>query len=158
MGALVWCAREILGASEDLGMQHRLIALLGKIAELHGRASEIGARVRQETENFAAVDRELSVVWADAWAVLNCPEPAPIQPSSTGPRMLRLAEVSKRVGLARSSVWKMVKEGRFPVPRRLSQRAVGWLEVEIDAWVTAREALNTIVRSGYRGRRRPSEP
>jgi hypothetical protein len=32
----------------------------------------------------------------------------------------------------------MVKAGRFPAPRRLAADAVGWLEADVDTWLTTR--------------------
>ena len=65
-------------------MEDGLIELLRKIAELHGRASEIGTRIRQEAESVAAVHRELSVAWTEVWSILNRVEAPPMGPSSAG--------------------------------------------------------------------------
>lgn len=62
----------------------------------------------------------------------------PASGESTAPRMLRIVDVSKRVGLSRSSIWLMVKEGHFPPPRRLSRRSVGWFELDVAQWVRSR--------------------
>jgi len=71
--------------------------------------------------------------------------PASTEPGLTAdtatPRMLRMFDVSKRVGLSRSSIWKMVKEGHFPLPRRLSQRSVGWFELDIEQWLRSRRSI-----------------
>lgn len=53
-------------------------------------------------------------------------------------RIIRLKEVLERTGLARSSVYRYVAEGCFPVPVSLGDRAVGWVESEVLAWVLAR--------------------
>lgn len=53
-------------------------------------------------------------------------------------RILRLPEVISRVGLKRASIYQYVSDGRFPKPVSLGPRAVGWIEVEIDAWLAAR--------------------
>ena len=63
---------------------------------------------------------------------------APSTPPNTGPRFLRFRELGKRVGLSRSSVWRLERAGEFPQHRRLSPNAVGWWEPEIDAWLRAR--------------------
>jgi prophage regulatory protein len=60
---------------------------------------------------------------------------------AAAPRMLRILEASTRVGLGRSSIWKMVKEGHFPAPRRLSRRSVGWLELDIEQWLRSRRSI-----------------
>ncbi|ARU26062.1 AlpA family transcriptional regulator [Cellvibrio sp. PSBB006] len=53
-------------------------------------------------------------------------------------RIIRLSEVLARTGLARSTVYKYVGEGRFPKPVSLGDRAVGWVESEVQDWVLAR--------------------
>lgn len=58
---------------------------------------------------------------------------------SAGEAILRLPQVKGRCGLARSSIYARVKEGSFPAPVNLGERAVGWLESEIDAWIEARK-------------------
>jgi prophage regulatory protein len=55
-------------------------------------------------------------------------------------RFLRFPEVRQRVGLSRSTVWRLTTTGRFPRPYHLSAKAVGWLEPEIDAWIRERAA------------------
>ncbi len=52
--------------------------------------------------------------------------------------ILRLPIVKARTGLSRSTIYLRVSEGTFPKPVSLGARAVGWLESEIDAWLTAR--------------------
>ncbi|MDN3568003.1 helix-turn-helix transcriptional regulator [Paeniroseomonas aquatica] len=67
---------------------------------------------------------------------------APSRPNHEGAsgadRILRQPEVARRTGLSRSSIYQRVKECHFPVPIALGERAVGWLESEIDGWITER--------------------
>ena len=53
-------------------------------------------------------------------------------------KILRLPEVKNRTGLSRSTVYLRISEGRFPTPVSLGDRAVGWLESEIEQWVLDR--------------------
>ncbi len=53
-------------------------------------------------------------------------------------RILRLPEVINRVGLKRAAIYLYVERGQFPKQINIGSRAVGWIEHEIDAWVTAR--------------------
>jgi predicted DNA-binding transcriptional regulator AlpA len=48
----------------------------------------------------------------------------------------------------------MVKEARFPAPRRLSTRAIGWLGSEIDDWLKARGGNSDVPAASGRRRRR----
>ena len=50
--------------------------------------------------------------------------------------ILRLPDVKARTGLSRSTIYLRVSEGRFPTPISLGGRAVGWIEVEVDDWLT----------------------
>ena len=51
-------------------------------------------------------------------------------------RILRLPDVISRVGLCRASIYLRVAQGDFPKQISLGVRAVGWLEHEIEAWLT----------------------
>lgn len=52
--------------------------------------------------------------------------------------ILRRKQVEARTGLARSTIYDRVKAGTFPAPINLGEKAVGWIESEIDAWLNAR--------------------
>jgi prophage regulatory protein len=58
----------------------------------------------------------------------------------SGPYMMRLPEVMKCTGLARTSILEKVKDGTFPKPSKLSKRAVGWSSAEVGEWIAARLA------------------
>jgi len=49
--------------------------------------------------------------------------------------ILRLKQVESRIGLSRSSIYKMMSEDKFPKPVSLGARAVGWIESSIDQWL-----------------------
>lgn len=51
--------------------------------------------------------------------------------------ILRLPAVKARTGLARSAIYLRISEGRFPSPISLGDRAVGWIESEINDWITS---------------------
>lgn len=50
--------------------------------------------------------------------------------------ILRLPAVKSRTGLSRSTIYLRVAEGKFPKPISLGARAVGWIDGEVDAWLT----------------------
>jgi prophage regulatory protein len=52
-------------------------------------------------------------------------------------KILRLKKVKDRTGLSRSTIYLRIQEGTFPRPISLGARAVGWLENEIEAWLTS---------------------
>lgn len=53
-------------------------------------------------------------------------------------RLIRLKEVLHLTGLARSSVYRLVSSKEFPAPVSLGDRAVAWIESEIQDWVLSR--------------------
>jgi len=64
--------------------------------------------------------------------------------------IIRLPEVRRRTGLSRSAIYAKIgrssrrpddHDASFPRPVRLGARAVGWLDSEIDAWLS-RQAAN----------------
>lgn len=54
------------------------------------------------------------------------------------PILLRLPMVMRITGLARSTIYKLISQNQFPVPIKLSTRAVAWLQTEIETWVSSR--------------------
>lgn len=52
--------------------------------------------------------------------------------------LIRRKAVEARTGLSRTSIYRNVASGSFPKPVALGDRAVGWVESEIDQWIAAR--------------------
>ena len=50
-------------------------------------------------------------------------------------RLLKIEQVCELTSLGKSLVWKMVREGDFPLPRQVSQRRRGWLQSEVVEWL-----------------------
>lgn len=50
-------------------------------------------------------------------------------------KILRLPEVKDRTGLSRSSIYLKISHGNFPAPISLGERAVGWVEEEVQTWL-----------------------
>ncbi len=63
-------------------------------------------------------------------------------------RILRLPNVLDRTGLSRSTVYQRVSEGRFPRPVSLGDRAVGWVESDIEEWINRQIENSRSIRSG----------
>lgn len=63
-----------------------------------------------------------------------------VEDPHASPRILRMPEVEARTGLSRRSIQALVRKGTFPQPIRLSRRAIGWLESEVNAWLLERIA------------------
>lgn len=52
--------------------------------------------------------------------------------------ILRLPDVKRKTGQSRSTIYDKVKQGDFPKPVKIGERAVGWVEAEVDDWVKTR--------------------
>ena len=55
-------------------------------------------------------------------------------------RTLRMKDLPSKVGFQPSTIYGLIAQGKFPKPYKLTPggRAAGWLETEIDTWVTKR--------------------
>jgi prophage regulatory protein len=51
------------------------------------------------------------------------------------PRLLSRREVLERVGATYPSVWKWMRDGKFPRARELTNGRIAWLESEIEEWI-----------------------
>lgn len=49
--------------------------------------------------------------------------------------LLNLAEVAARLRLSKSTIYRLLAENQFPLPRRLSKARVVWAEADIEAWL-----------------------
>jgi len=54
---------------------------------------------------------------------------------------LRLSTVKARTGLSRSTLYRRISEGTFPAAIPLGGRSVGWLDSEVDEWISAQLRL-----------------
>ncbi|EJE8548861.1 AlpA family transcriptional regulator [Vibrio vulnificus] len=50
-------------------------------------------------------------------------------------KIMRLPEVIKMTGLSRSTIYLSMSKGSFPLSISLGERAVGWLETDIEQWL-----------------------
>ena len=55
-------------------------------------------------------------------------------------RILRREAVTEKTGLERSAIYQRMALGTFPKQVKLSAKAVGWLESEVDAWIASKVA------------------
>jgi prophage regulatory protein len=59
-------------------------------------------------------------------------------------RILRINEVSKISGLPVSSIYRLVREGKFPKPVKLSARASGWISSNVQDWINDLSSCQTL--------------
>ena len=57
-----------------------------------------------------------------------------------GLKVIRHAEVCRKLGISAASLFDMVAKGDFPKPFSIipGGRSVGWLEGDVDVWITKR--------------------
>lgn len=53
-------------------------------------------------------------------------------------RLLTRAEVESRFGIARTTIYRLMRAGDFPTPVRVGPRAVRWRECELEDWLASR--------------------
>jgi prophage regulatory protein len=66
-------------------------------------------------------------------------------------KILRLASVKDRIGWSRSTIYAAMARGSFPKPISLGPRSVGWLEADIEEWLTARIAQSRTALTPFPG-------
>src|SRR5262245_35165626 len=124
-----------------------------EVVTYRDRAAELELRIRRDIDLLTETHHQLTIGLSRMMGAVNeAPRPSPpaipdatasasTRPS-TGPRFIRLKELAPRIGVERSRIWRMVKDGTFPKPRRISMRAVGWLDDEIAAWMAGRRPFD----------------
>lgn len=61
--------------------------------------------------------------------------------SANSPVLLRRRQISDLYNIPRSTVWQLVKEGRFPKPIKPTARTALWLADEVQEWARRHAAL-----------------
>ncbi|QJI31239.1 AlpA family phage regulatory protein [Pseudomonas sp. ADAK18] len=63
------------------------------------------------------------------------------------PRILRLKQLSERIGLGRSTIYDRMDaqspryDATFPKPIKLGAAAIGWIDSEITTWIEQRMSV-----------------
>ena len=53
-------------------------------------------------------------------------------------QLVTVKEVLSTTKINRSTLWRMVQDGRFPPPIRISERCIRWPENQVNEWIDAR--------------------
>lgn len=64
-------------------------------------------------------------------------------------KLIRQKEVTEMTGVSRACVYKLMAVGRFPKSVSLGERAVAWVESEVQEWILERIAERDEQQSGY---------
>ncbi len=73
-------------------------------------------------------------------------------------KVLRIPEVLNKVGLSRSTIWRKVRDGKFPPPVLLGGNSIGWFNHEIEEWLEARPRLGKTQTKNTRFSHKDSSP
>ena len=60
-------------------------------------------------------------------------------------RILRTPEVVRLTGLSKTTLWRRVRSGDFPVPLKLGSlgtRSIGWREDDVERWLDSRPTID----------------
>lgn len=61
-----------------------------------------------------------------------------LKDQATRLKVIRMRELTQKVGLCKSAIYQLIRDGGFPAPFAIAGgRARGWLESTIDEWITA---------------------
>ena len=77
-----------------------------------------------------------------------------MQVKLTSSRVIRMSDARTKTGLCTSTIYDLISRGIFPKPFPLvpGGRAVGWLEADLDRWLTQRkhesEQTNSAPKAG----------
>ncbi len=52
-------------------------------------------------------------------------------------KILRFKSVMEKTGLSRNTIYIKLREGTFPKPFSLGANSIGWLEADINEWISA---------------------
>jgi len=63
-------------------------------------------------------------------------------------RLLRRFDVENLTGLARSTIYAAIAEGKFPAPVKIGPRAVAWRESDVRKWIEERPSARPNCDSG----------
>jgi prophage regulatory protein len=64
----------------------------------------------------------------------------------THQNIIRLPQVKQRTGLSRSTIYALIKAGKFKAPISLGARAIGWLDSDVDEFISARVSASRLAK------------
>nr|WP_077034475.1 AlpA family transcriptional regulator [Pelomonas sp. KK5] len=63
----------------------------------------------------------------------------PAGQDTTPQTFLRMPSVLRMTSLGRSTIYRLISEGKFPRPVRIGDRAVAWRQTDLDSWSETRQ-------------------
>jgi prophage regulatory protein len=68
--------------------------------------------------------------------------PSLVQPASF--RILRLWQVIEATGLQKTTIYELQAAGLFPMRVHITRHSVGWIDSEVQAWISERIARRRV--------------
>jgi prophage regulatory protein len=116
-----------------------------RLPRLEGRVSEADlARVRAFARVWRSFHRGTD---ADAFRAL-APEPR------TSMRFIRLSDVVRLTTLSRTTIWRLVRAGRFPAPVSINPTTSRYVLEDVERWMAAHAEARSPAATGAGGRQR----
>jgi prophage regulatory protein len=54
-------------------------------------------------------------------------------------KLIGVKEICEKLGLSRTTIWKLRSKGTFPKPVRISERRIAWTESTVNEWQASLE-------------------
>lgn len=51
-------------------------------------------------------------------------------------KILKAKDVAARISISTAQIYRLVKDDRFPQPIKITEHRSGWLEPEVDQWIS----------------------
>lgn len=55
-------------------------------------------------------------------------------------KVVKQAEITKMIGISKTTLWRMIQKGVFPAPFKLGERINAWRVETIEAWLNEQSA------------------
>jgi len=69
----------------------------------------------------------------------------PIQTTTADPlkagNNLRVSTLAPRLGISKNTIWRLVREGRFPKPIKITEKISVWKADDVLAWLASKEVV-----------------
>ena len=53
---------------------------------------------------------------------------------------LRVSALAPRLGISKNTIWRLVRNGKFPKPIKLSEKVTVWKATDVLAWLESKES------------------
>lgn len=58
--------------------------------------------------------------------------------------LYRIGDLQRVVGLSKTSIYALIKEGDFPMPLQITSRSVAWKASDVAEWVNSRPTSENV--------------